>query len=50
VQLQSNLTEEAKVSSKLVLADFAAWRQATEAYVAEHNAMVKSSSDAKKLK
>ena len=37
-QLQSNLTEEAKVSSKLVLADFAAWRTATEAYVAEHNA------------
>jgi TPR repeat protein len=42
-QLQSNLTEEAKVSSKLILADFAAWRSATEAYVSEHNAMVKSS-------
>lgn len=40
-QLQSNLTEEAKVSSKLVLADFAAWREATENYVTEHNAMVK---------
>ena len=40
-QLQSNLTEEAKVSSKLVLADFAAWRAATEAYVSEHNQMVK---------
>ena len=40
-QLQSNLTEEAKVSSKLVLADFAAWRAATEAYVTEHNQMVK---------
>ncbi len=49
-QLQSNLTEEAKVGSQMVLADFAAWRTATEAYVAEHNAMVKSSSDAKKLK
>ncbi|UVW27733.1 sel1 repeat family protein [Massilia sp. H6] len=49
-QLQSNLTEEAKVNSKLVLADFAAWRAATEAYVAEHNAMVKSSSEAKKAK
>jgi len=41
-QLQENLSEEAKVSSKLVLADFAAWRSATEAYVAEHNKMVKS--------
>ena len=41
-QLQENLSEEAKVSSKLVLADFAAWRSATEAYVEEHNKMVKS--------
>lgn len=40
-QLEANLTEEAKVGSKLVLADFAAWRAATEAYVSEHNAMVK---------
>ena len=47
-QLQANLTEEAKVSSKLVLADFAAWRAATEAYVAEHNAMVKGAQDVKK--
>lgn len=43
-QLQANLTEEAKVSSKLVLADFAAWRAATEAYVTEHNQMVKQNS------
>ena len=41
-RVQENLAEEARVSSKLVLADFAAWRSATEAYVAEHNAMVKS--------
>ena len=41
-QLQDNLAEEAKVSSKLLLADFAAWRAATEAYVVEHNKMVKS--------
>ncbi|MEX5746903.1 sel1 repeat family protein [Massilia sp. X63] len=41
-QLHSNLSEEAKVSSKLLLADFAAWRSATEAYVEEHNKMVKS--------
>lgn len=41
-RLQENLTEEAKVSSKLVLADYAAWRSATDAYVTEHNQMVKS--------
>lgn len=41
-QLEANLTEEAKVSSKLVLADFAAWRAATETYVNEHNAMIKA--------
>jgi TPR repeat protein len=41
-QVQANLTEEARVSSKLVLADFAAWRSATEAYVNEHNEMVKA--------
>lgn len=44
-QLEANLTEEAKVSSKLVLADFAAWRTATENYVNEHNAMVKAGKD-----
>lgn len=43
-QLQANLSEEAKVSSKLILADFEAWRKATEAYVSEHNKMVKTNS------
>jgi hypothetical protein len=43
-QLQSNISEEAKVSAKLVLADFAAWRSTTEAYVSEHNKMVKQNS------
>lgn len=42
VQLGENLSEEAKVSSKLVLADYAAWRSATEAFVAQHNQIVKS--------
>ncbi len=46
-QVHANLAEEAKVSSKLVLADFAAWRSATEAYVNEHNQMVK---DAPKIR
>ena len=38
--VQENLAEEARVSSKLILADLAAWRSATEAYVKEHNAIV----------
>lgn len=40
-QVQENISEEAKVSAKLVLADVAVWRKATEAYVGEHNAIVK---------
>lgn len=40
-QVQDNLSEEAKVGAKMVLADVAVWRTATEAYVAEHNAIVK---------
>ena len=42
VQVQANLSEEATVASKLFLADFAAWRSATDKYVNEHNEMVKS--------
>lgn len=38
--VQENLAEEARVSSKLVLADLAAWRTATEAYVKERNAII----------
>lgn len=41
-RVRENLAEEAKVSAKLVLADFAAWRSATEAYIEEHNAMIKN--------
>jgi TPR repeat protein len=41
-QVQANLAEEAKVSSKLFLADLASWRAATDKYVTEHNEMVKS--------
>ncbi|MGZ5202137.1 MAG: sel1 repeat family protein [Telluria sp.] len=41
-QVQDNLSEDFKVSSRLVLADFAAWRDATEAYVSEHNQIVKN--------
>jgi TPR repeat protein len=45
-QVQANLAEDARVSMKLVLADFAAWRSATEAYVNEHNEMVKGAPSA----
>jgi hypothetical protein len=40
-QVHDNVAEDAKVSARLVLADFAAWRDATEAYVAQHNEIVK---------
>lgn len=39
-RVQENLVAEAKVGAKLVLADIAVWRNATEAYIAEHNAIV----------
>lgn len=38
--VQESLAEEARVSSKMVLADLDAWRSATEAYVKEHNAII----------
>lgn len=41
-RVQADLSENAKVSAKMVLADFAVWRNATEAWVTEHNAIVKS--------
>jgi len=41
-QVQDNISEEAKVAAKLVLADVAAWRSATDAYVKEHNAIIAS--------
>lgn len=40
-RVQDNVAEDAKVSARLLLADFAAWRDATEAYVAQHNEIVK---------
>lgn len=38
--VQEDIAAEAKVSSSLVLADFGAWRSATDKYVSEHNQMV----------
>lgn len=40
-KVEENLVEEAKVRRRLVLADVAAWRSATEAWVTEHNAIIK---------
>lgn len=39
--VQSRIVEEARIASKLLLADYAVWRDATGAYVAEHNRMIK---------
>ena len=36
----ARIAEEARVSAKLVLADFDVWRDATDKYVGEHNRMV----------
>lgn len=41
MSVQASLAEEAKVSSALVLADYAVWRDATNKWVNEHNRMVK---------
>jgi TPR repeat protein len=38
----ANLTESVQVKGKLVLADFAVWRDATDAWIREHNAIVNS--------
>lgn len=39
--VQTRIIESARVSAKLLLADYAVWRDATDAYVGEHNKMVK---------
>jgi TPR repeat protein len=41
-EVHVRIAEDAKVSAKLVLADFGAWRSATDAYVAEHNMILKN--------
>jgi hypothetical protein len=47
-QVHANVAEDARVSSKLVLADFGAWRNATEAWVNEHNELVKNAPSAER--
>jgi hypothetical protein len=48
--LYARMAEDARVSAKLVLADFAAWRDATDKYVAEHNRMVNGAPSAERQK
>lgn len=40
--VHTNLAESATINSKMVLADFDAWRKATEAYVGENNKVIKA--------
>jgi hypothetical protein len=41
-EVADNVSENTKVTGNLVLADYNVWRNATEAYVKEHNEIVKS--------
>jgi len=41
-QVQENVAEMLKINGKLVVADFTAWRSATNAWVKEHNDIVNS--------
>lgn len=39
--VQENLSEDARISARMVVADFTAWRDATDAYTSQHNEIVK---------
>jgi uncharacterized protein len=41
-QVHANVAEDARVSAKLILADYGAWRHATQAWVTEHNEIVRN--------
>lgn len=41
-EVGKRIAEDTQVSGKLVVADFTAWRTATEAYVTEHNEILKN--------
>jgi hypothetical protein len=47
-EVHARIAEDAKVSAKLVLADLGAWRGATDAYVAEHNLILKNTPSAER--
>jgi hypothetical protein len=40
--VQEGLAEDAKIGAKMVVADFTVWRDATDAYISQHNEIVKS--------
>ena len=42
-EVHARIGADASIGAKLLLADFAAWRSATETWVTDHNALVKSS-------
>jgi TPR repeat protein len=44
----SRIVEDARVSAKLFLADFGAWRDATDAYVGNHNQMLNDAAEKKR--
>jgi TPR repeat protein len=47
-EVYERIAEDAKVSAKLVLADVGAWRSATDAYVTEHNMIIKNGPSAER--
>jgi hypothetical protein len=49
-EAQTRISEDAKINSSMIVADFAAWRKATEAFVDQHNAVMKTVQDADKSK
>jgi TPR repeat protein len=49
-EAHTRISEDAKASSSMILADFAAWRKATEVYVEQHNEVTKKSLEADKAR
>ncbi len=49
-EVYKRIVEDARVESKLFLADYNVWRDATDAYVGEHNKMTKDALPASKRK
>ena len=46
----SRIAEEARVSSKLIMADLSVWRSATDAYVSDYNKMMSEAAEKKRAK
>jgi hypothetical protein len=40
--VQEGLSEDARIGARMVVADFTAWRDATDAYISQHNEIVKN--------